>query len=105
MVHHQWPVAPGHDLAHLLKPVLLIEGWWQGLAIFRGGSPYHVAGPYLSPCEIQGDQPTFILQPAAPDVIWHIYSGQHTASRDGFKYGPAVFRGDALTMGQVPYEF
>ena len=33
------------DLAHLLTPVLLIEGWWQGLAIFRGGSPFHGAGP------------------------------------------------------------
>ena len=33
------------DLAHLLTPVLLIRGWWQGLAIFRGGSPYHGAGP------------------------------------------------------------
>ena len=33
------------DLAHLLTPVLLIEGWWQGLVIFRGGSPYHGAGP------------------------------------------------------------
>ena len=29
----------GCDLAHLLAPVLLIEGWWQGLVIFRGGSP------------------------------------------------------------------
>ena len=35
----------GHDLAHLLTPVLLIKGWWQGLAIFRGGSPYHGEGP------------------------------------------------------------
>ena len=34
-----------YDLAHLLTPVLLIKGWWQGLAIFRGGSPYHGAGP------------------------------------------------------------
>ena len=33
------------DLAHLLTPVLLIKGWWQGLAIFREGSPYHGAGP------------------------------------------------------------
>ena len=32
--------SSGRDLAHLLTPVLLIEGWWQGLAIFRGGSPY-----------------------------------------------------------------
>ena len=35
----------GCDLAHLLTPVLLIRGWWQGLAIFMGGSPYHGAGP------------------------------------------------------------
>ena len=33
----------GHDLAHLLAPVLLLEGWWYGLAIFRGGSPNHGA--------------------------------------------------------------
>ena len=33
------------DLAHLLTAVLLMEGWWQGLAIFRGGRPYHGAGP------------------------------------------------------------
>ena len=32
------------DLAHLLTLVLLIEGWLQGLAIFRGGIPYHGAG-------------------------------------------------------------
>ena len=35
----------GCDLAHLLTPVLLIRGWWQGLAVFMGGSPYHGAGP------------------------------------------------------------
>ena len=34
-----------HDLAHLLTPVLLLKGWWQGLAILRGGSPYHGEGP------------------------------------------------------------
>ena len=34
-----------HDLAHLLTPVLLIRGWWQGLAVFGGSSPYHGAGP------------------------------------------------------------
>ena len=36
--------SPGCDLAHLLTPVLLIKGWWQGLAIFRGGSSYHGEG-------------------------------------------------------------
>ena len=35
----------GCDLAHLLTPVLLLKGWWSGLAIFRGSSPYHGAGP------------------------------------------------------------
>ena len=35
----------GCDLAHSLTPVLLIKGWWQRFAIFRGGSPYHGAGP------------------------------------------------------------
>ena len=33
-----------HDLAHLFTPVLLVKGWWQGLAIFRGGILYHGAG-------------------------------------------------------------
>ena len=28
------------------------------------------------PCEFQADWPNFIFQPAAPDVIWHIYSIQ-----------------------------
>ena len=39
------------------------------------------------PSEFQGDQPTFIFQPAAPDMIQHIYCGQ------GGRYGPAIFRG------------
>ena len=26
------------------------------------------------PCKFQADWPTFIFQPVAPDVIWHIYS-------------------------------
>ena len=37
--------SSGHDLAHLLTPVLLIKGWWQGIAIFREGSLYHGVGP------------------------------------------------------------
>ena len=27
------------------------------------------------PYEFQADWPTFIFQPAAPDMLWHIYSG------------------------------
>ena len=29
------------------------------------------------PSEFQADRPNFIFQPVAPDVIWHIYCGQH----------------------------
>ena len=45
------------------------------------------------PCEFQADQPTFIFQPAAPDMIWHIYFGQ------GWRYGPAIFRGCCTHQG------
>ena len=29
------------------------------------------------PCEFRADCKNFIFQPAAPDVIWHIYSRPH----------------------------
>ena len=67
------------DLAHLLTPVLLIEGWWQGLAIFREAAP--TMGQV--PCEFRADQPNFIFQLVAPDVIWHIYLHLYCSSRDG----------------------
>ena len=34
-----------HDLAHLLRPVLLQGGFGYGPAIFRGCCPHHRAGP------------------------------------------------------------
>ena len=40
--------------------------------------------------------------PAAPDMIWHIYSHLYCSSRDGGRYLPAEA---APTMGQVPCEF
>ena len=56
------------------------------------------------PCEFRGDQPTFIFQLAAPDMIWHIYSGQYcfkgVLGMDLLSSGD-----DALTMGQIPCEF
>ena len=56
------------------------------------------------PCEFWGDQSNFIFQPAAADVIWHIYSGQHcfkgVLGMDLLSSGD-----DALMMGQVPCEF
>ena len=42
--------------------------------------------------------------PAAPDVIWHIYTHLHCSTGDGGRESPSS--GDvALTMGQVPCEF
>ena len=43
-------------------------------------------------------------QPVAPDVIWHIYSGQHCFK--GFGGMDLPSSGDvALTIGQVPCKF
>ena len=56
------------------------------------------------PCEFHADQSTFIFQPAAPDMIWHIYSHLYYSSRDGDRDLPSS--GEvAPTMGQVPCEF
>ena len=56
------------------------------------------------PCEFQADWPTFIFQPVAPDMIWHIYSGQHCFK--GVLGMDLVSSGDvAPNMGQVPCEF
>ena len=46
------------------------------------------------PCEFQGDQPTFIFQLVAPDVIWHIYSHLYCSLRDGGR--------DLLSSGGQP---
>ena len=56
------------------------------------------------PCEFWADRPTFIFQPAAPDVIWHIYSHLYCSLRDGGRDLPSS-REEAPTMGKVPCEF
>ena len=56
------------------------------------------------PCEFRADQPTFILQPVAPDMIWHIYSHLYCCLRDGGR--DLLSSGEAAhTMGHVPCEF
>ena len=42
--------------------------------------------------------------PAAPDVIWHIYSHLYCSTRDGGRELTSSGKA-ALTMGQVPCEF
>ena len=55
-------------------------------------------------CEFQSDQPNFIFQPVAPDMIWHIYSGQHCFK--GILGMDLLSSGDdALTILQVLCEF
>ena len=47
------------------------------------------------PCELQADQPTFIFQPVAPDMIWHNYSQMNCSLRDDGR--------DLLSSGGSPY--
>ena len=55
------------------------------------------------PYEFPADWPNFIFQLAAPDVIWHIYSGQRCFK--GVLGMDLLSSGDvALTMGKVPCE-
>ena len=56
------------------------------------------------PCEFQVDGPNFIFQPAAPDLIWHIFSHLSCSSRYGGRDLPSSWEA-APTMGKVPYEF
>ena len=56
------------------------------------------------PCEFRADWPSFIFQPVAPDVIWHIYLHMYCSLRDGGRDLPSS--GEAApTMGKVPCEF
>ena len=56
------------------------------------------------PCEFWADQPTFIFQPSAPDVIWHIYSHLYFSLRDSGRDLLSSGETDP-TMGKVPCEF
>ena len=55
-------------------------------------------------CEFRAHQPNFIFQPVAPDMIWHIYSGQR-CFKGALGMDLLSSRDDALMMGQVPCEF
>ena len=90
----------GCDLAHLLTPVTSSRD--SGRDLLSSGEAAPTMGQV--PCEFWADWPTFIFQPAAPDVIGHIYSGQHclkaVLGMDLLSLGDV-----ALIMWQVPCEF
>ena len=94
--------SSGCDLAQLLTPVLLLSLRDGGRDLPSSGE----AAPTMEqvPCEVWPDQPNFIFEPAAPDMIWHIYSIQRcfkgVSGMDLLSSGDVV-----LTMGQVPCEF
>ena len=79
MVHHPWPATPDviwHIYSHLYCSSRdggrdLPSSKESGLTMAK------------VPCEFQADQPIFIFQPAAPDMIWHIYSEQCCLMGDG----------------------
>ena len=100
MVHHPWPAAQDviwHIYLHLY------------CSSRDGGRDLPSLGEAVPtmrqvPCEFQADRPTFIFQPAAPDMIWHIYSHLYCSLRDSGRDLPSS-REVAPTMGQVPCEF
>ena len=100
MVHHPWPVAP--DVIWHIYSHLYCSSRDGGRNLPSLGEVAPTMGQV--PCEFPADQPTFIFQPMAPDMIWHIYFGQHwfkgILGKDLLSSGD-----DALMMGQVPCEF
>ena len=100
MVHHPWPVAPDviwHIYSHLYCSS---RDGGRDLPSSEDAAP--TMGQVA--CEFRADWPNFIFQLVPPDMIWHIYSGQHC-----FK-GVLVMdllssRDVVLTMGKVPCEF
>ena len=100
MVHHQWPVAPDiiwHIYSHLYCS--LRDG---DTDLPSSGEAAPTMGQV--PCEFRADQPTFVFQLVAPDVIWHIYSHLNCSSKDGGRDLPSSGK-SAPTMGKVPCEF
>ena len=55
-------------------------------------------------CEFWADWPTFIFQPAGPDMIWHIYLHLYCSSRNGGSDLPSSGR-QPLPWGRFPVSF
>ena len=100
MVPHQWPVA----LVVIWHIYSCLACSLDDSARDLPSSGKVVLGQGQVPCEFRADQPNFIFQLVAPDVIWHIYSHLYCFSRDGERDLPSS--GEAApTMGEVTCEF
>ena len=100
MVSHQWPVA--------LVVIWHIYSWLACSSEYSArdlpSSGKVVLGQVQVPCELRADWPNSIFQPAAPDVIWHIYSHLYCSSRDGSR--DLLSSGEAApTMERYPVSF
>ena len=89
IVHHQWPVAP--DMIWHIYSHLYCSSGDSGRDLLSLGEVAPARGQV--PCQFWADQPTFIFQSVAPDMIRHIYCGR------GWRYGPAIFRGCCTHQG------
>ena len=93
-------VAPD-TIWHIYSGQCCFKGFW-GMDLLSSGDVALMMGQV--PCEFWGDWPTFIFQPVAPDVIWHIYLHLYCSLRDQSR-DLSSSREAAPTMGQVPCEF
>ena len=78
MVHHQWLAAP--DMIWHIHSHLYCSSRDGGRDLLSSVKAVPTMGQV--PCEFQADWPTFIFQPVAPDVIWHIYLHLCCSSKD-----------------------
>ena len=100
MVPHQWPVA----LVVIWHIYSCLACSSKDSAKDLPSSGKVVLGQGQVPCEFRADWPNLIFQLVAPDMIWHIYSGQ--CCFKGVLGMDLLSSGEvALMMGQVPCEF
>ena len=100
MVHHPWPAAL--DMIWYIYSHLYCSSKDGGRDLPSSGETAPTTGQV--PCEFRADQPNFIFQPVAPDVIWHIYSSQHYF-KGVLGMDLVVFRDCCSHHGAVPCEF
>ena len=100
MVPHQWPVA----LVMIWHIYSCLACSSEDSARDLPSSGKVVLGQGQVSCEFRADWPNYIFQLVAPDMIWHIYSGQ--CCFKGLLGMDLLSSGEvALMMEKVPCEF